>query len=79
MKVYAFGKSADTWWQLQGEAIRGLPRLAVWQFGWHEVQSLAGMLARTMQLSVSVVGGVVYVDNGKESVSLEPVPLANQE
>mgnify|MGYP006944226636 CR=1 FL=1 len=25
--------------------------------------------------SLGVVGGVVYVDNGKESLSLEPVPL----
>lgn len=74
--VYAFGKSADTWWQLNGDAIRQLPRLTVWQFGWDEVQALAALMNRTMQLNVSVVGGVVYVDNGTGSVSLEPVALA---
>ena len=75
VKVYAFGKSANTWWQLNGEVISALPRLEVWQFGWEETQALAGLMDRTMQWNVSVVGGVVYVDNGKESVSLEPVRL----
>jgi uncharacterized protein YaeQ len=75
VKVYAFGKSANTWWQLNGEVISALPRLEVWQFGWEETQALAGLLDRTMQWNVSVVGGVVYVDNGKESVSLEPMRL----
>ena len=75
VKVYAFGKSANTWWQLNGEVISALPRLEVWQFGWEEIQALAGLMDRAMQWNVSVVGGVVYVDNGKESVSLEPVRL----
>ena len=75
VKVYAFGKSADTWWQLNGDAICQLPRLQVWRLGWAEVQALAKLLDRTMQLNVSVVGGVVYVDNGTASLSLEPVAL----
>ena len=76
VKVYAFGKSADTWWHLNGEAIRALPRLEVWQLGWNDVQALAELMERTMQLTVSVVGGVVYVDNGNGSVSLVPTLLA---
>ncbi len=73
--VYAFGKSAATWWQLNGAAISKLPRLAVWQFQWPEVEAMAALLDRTVNLTVSVVGGVVYVDNGTDSVSLEPVRL----
>lgn len=73
--VYAFGKSADTWWKLNGEAIAKLPRLSVWQFQWPEVEALAAMMNRTMNLSVSIVGDVIYVDNGTDSVSLEPVQL----
>ena len=37
--------------------------------------ALAGLISRTMQLNVSVVGGVVYIDNGKDSISLEPTQL----
>ena len=75
VKLYAFGKSADTWWKLNGDAISALPRMQVWQFDWGEVEALAGLIGRTMQLNVSVVGGVVYIDNGKDSVSLEPKQL----
>ena len=75
--VYAFGKSADTWWKLNAEAVAALPRLAVWQLSWPEVEAVAGLMDRTMQLNVSVVGGVIYVDNGSGAVSLEPRLLAS--
>jgi hypothetical protein len=39
------------------------------------VEALAGLISRTMQLNVSVVGGVAYIDNGKDSISLEPTQL----
>lgn len=73
--VYAFSNSADTWWKLNREAIASLPRVSVWQFNWGEVEAMTALVTRTMQLNVSVVGGVLYVDNGSDSVSLEPVPL----
>lgn len=73
--VYAFGRSADTWWKLNGEAIAALPRLQVWQFAWPEVESVAKLLDRTVQLNISIVGGVLYVDNGSGSTTLEPVQL----
>jgi uncharacterized protein YaeQ len=72
VSVYAFGKSADTWWKLNSEAISALPRLQVWQFAWEEIQAGAALLERTVQLSVSVVGGIMYLDNGSTSTSLEP-------
>ena len=72
VRVYAFGKSAATWWKLNGEAIGALPRIQVWQFDWGEIEAMAKLLDRTMQLNMSVVGGVVYLDNGKDSISLEP-------
>lgn len=75
--VYAFGKSADTWWTLNGEAIAALPRLQAWQFDWQEVTAMARMIDRTMRLSISIVGGVIYVDDGAESLSLEPTRLTS--
>lgn len=73
--VYTFGKSADTWWKLNGEAISALPRLQVWQFDWPEVEAVAGLMNRTMNLNVSIVGGVIYLDSGAGTVSLEPRQL----
>ena len=72
VSAYAFGKSTDTWWKLNGEAIAALPHLRAWQFDWSETCAIAALLDRTMQLSVSIVGGCVYVDNGSGSASLEP-------
>jgi uncharacterized protein YaeQ len=79
LSVYAFGKSTDTWWQLNGQAISALPRLVVWQLPWNEVQDAAALLDRTAQLNVSIVGGVIYVDNGSDSTGVEPVVLSGGE
>lgn len=79
VKVYAFGKSADTWWKLNGAAISALPHLQVWQLAWEDVQAAAALLGRTMQLNVSVVGGTIYLDNGSASASTEPLALCSND
>ena len=72
VSLYTFGKSSNTWWKLNGDAVSALPRLFAWQFNWPEIVELSALLERTMQLNVSIVGGIIYVDNGKGSTSLEP-------
>jgi len=73
--VYAFGKSTPTWWKLNNEACSALPHLQVWQFDWAEVQDAARLIERSVQLSASIVGGVIYLDNGRASSSLAPTLL----
>jgi len=75
VSVYAFGNSADTWWKLNGEAIGGLPHLSVWQFPWPEVEAASKLMNRTMKLGLSIVGGTLYLDDGTDSVALEPTLL----
>jgi len=75
VSVYAFGKSSDTWWKLNGEVIAALPHLHAWQFDWPGICAISGLLDRSMQLSVSIVGGSIYVDNGSASASIEPRSL----
>jgi len=72
VSVYSFAKSAPTWWKLNREAISALPHIQVWQLDWAEVQAAANLLDRTVQLNVSIVGGILYLDNGSTSTSLEP-------
>lgn len=76
VSVYAFGKSATTWWEKHGDAITALPRLQVWQFPWEDTVAAAGLLSRNSQLNVSIVGGTVYIDNGDGSATLEPRQLS---
>lgn len=75
VSVYAFAKSTPTWWKLNGADIAALPRLQVWQFDWDEIQAAAALLDRTVQLNVSIVGGIIYLDNGNASTSVEPTLL----
>ena len=77
--VYAFAKSTPTWWKLHSEAINALPHLQVWQLDWAEVQAAANLIERTVQLNASIVGGIIYLDNGSTSTSLEPVLLCQND
>ncbi len=72
VSVYAFGKSADTWWQQNAEAISRLPRTRVYRFAWGDIQQLAAGVARTMALSVSITEQQLYIAQG--DVTLE-IPL----
>ncbi len=79
VSVYAFAKSTPTWWRLNSEAMSALPHLQVWQFDWSEVQAAANLIDRTMQLNISIVGGIIYLDNGSTSTSLEPTLLCQND
>ena len=72
VSVYAFAKSAATWWKLNGEAISNLPQISVWQMDWDEVVAASKLLDRTVQLSASIVGGTIYLDSKGKSCSVEP-------
>lgn len=79
VSVYAFAKSTSTWWKLNSEAISALPHLHVWQLDWAEVQAAANLIERTVQLNASIVGGIIYLDNGRASTSMEPVRLCQND
>jgi uncharacterized protein YaeQ len=79
VSVYAFAKSTPTWWKLNGEAIAALPHLEVWQIDWIELQAAVNLCSRTMNLNVSIVGGIIYLDNGTASTSVEPVLLTQSD
>lgn len=75
VSVYTFAKSAATWWKLNGEAISKLPQISVWQMDWDEVVAVSQLFDRTVQLSVSIVGGTIYLDSNGTSCSVEPQSL----
>ena len=75
VSVYAFGKSADVWWSQNGPAIQALPRTRVYQFVWEEIQRLAQLAERTMDLVVTITEQRLYINRGEESVELALSPL----
>ncbi len=75
VQVYAFGKSAATWWAQNHSDIEALPHCRVIQLPWEQVCEAATLLQRNSRLGASIVGGVVYLNDEARSTSLEPVLL----
>ena len=61
--VYSFNTKSDTWWQLGERDLAGL-KVEVYQFPWISIQALAGLLERTMDMSVTVTGSSAYIATG---------------
>jgi len=70
VKVYSFNSKSDSWWAKEQIKFNNL-KVSVFQFHWENVQTLAGLAKRTMDLSVTISDGLVYVstENGGCEVS----------
>ena len=60
VKIYTFNFKSDNWWAKEKDRVAGLD-VSVVQFQWAGVKALAGLVKRTMDLSVTISGGVVYI------------------
>ena len=60
VKVYSFNSKSDTWWAL-GRAKFNELSAAVFQFQWRDIQALAALVQRTMDLSVTITGDTAYI------------------
>ena len=60
LKIYCFNTKADVWWTQAQEKISRM-KASIYQFQWEEIQTLATMVQRTMEISVTVTGDSAYV------------------
>jgi uncharacterized protein YaeQ len=62
VKVYSFNarQKSDVWWQKAQERFSQL-NVAVYQFDWPGIQSLAALVQRTMDFSVMVSGDSAFI------------------
>lgn len=69
--VYSFNSKAPTWWNLESPKISETSA-KVYQFNWAQIQSLALMIERTMEISVTVSEDSLYVAtaSGEENLKL---------
>lgn len=70
VRVYSFGKSAATWWNLNQDAISVNKALTVSQFPWESVETLVGLIKRTMNLTVSITENILYISNEDSTVEV---------
>ena len=73
VRVYAFHYGSENWWAGEQEKWQDLD-VSVFQLGWQGIQALAAMVERTMELSVTVTDGIVYIsaENGDCEIPLTP-------
>lgn len=69
LKVYSFNSKSDVWWAQHREKLGSLP-LSVSQFAWPDIQTLAAMTDRVMEMSVTISGDSVHVANGRGECEL---------
>lgn len=74
VRVYCFNSRADVWWE-QGRARFGQLAASVYQFQWDNIQALAALVQRTMDLSVTITGDSAYVAADSGECELSWVPL----
>ena len=72
VKVYCFNSKASTWWELNHSSLAALDA-SICQFQWSEIQALAAMAERTMDVSITITESAAYVatEQGECEVSLQ--------
>ena len=60
VKIYSFNSKSDVWWSQSEQKIKQL-KASVYQFDWENIEALAALVERTMDLSVSITGDSAYV------------------
>lgn len=74
--VYAYGgRSADLWWQQNGEALARFRNLRVFALPKAQTDALAALTERTMALQITIQDGAFWVSAGDHTVPVTPTIL----
>lgn len=60
VKVYCFNSKSDVWWELSKSKFTQLSS-EVYRLDWSEIQTLAGLVQRTMKVSFTITGDSAYI------------------
>ena len=74
--IYSFNSKSDVWWD-QGKSKFGTLDADIYRIDHRNIEKLSGLIARTMDLSVTITGQSAYVtsDNGEVDVNWEILQL----
>ena len=64
VKIYSFNSKSDVWWQQSKDKLSQL-EANIYQFNWPDIENLASMIDRTMDLSVSISDQSAYIATAK--------------
>lgn len=74
VKIYSFNTKSDVWWE-QGQSKFKQYDVSFFRFNWEPIQSLAQLVERTMDFSVTITGDSAYLATalGECEVTWEPL------
>ncbi|UTW01850.1 YaeQ family protein [Amphritea atlantica] len=70
ISLYAYGREVDIWWDKQGRTIAELPKVKAWRFHDSDVTQLDAFVSRTMQLSLTISDGELFLSDNSNHLSL---------
>jgi uncharacterized protein YaeQ len=74
VKVYSFNLKSDSWWAKEQAKFNNL-EISVFQFDWQSIVTLAKLVKRTMDISITISDGIVYVSAEKGECEVTWVSL----
>lgn len=75
VSVYSFSSSTPIWWQGIESKLTRARNLYVWQVPSEQSAALAVLAQRTMELTVTVQDGSIWVGDGARSIEVAPTLL----
>ena len=75
VSIYSFNAKSPVWWQQDGSALSA-SGARVLQLDWAGVQALAGMVERTLELSLTLTEGSAYFSSDKAECEVNWTVLA---
>ncbi len=76
VKVFAYGRGMDIWWNNNAPAIKVLPKVTVYSFAAEELQALTTLVEKTMTLTVTIAENTAYVANESHNMMVTLQPLS---
>ena len=76
VKVYCFNNKANVWWSQAKTEIENCGA-QVYQFQWEQISALAGLVKRTLSLSVTITGMNAFIAAESGSVEVAWTELTN--
>jgi uncharacterized protein YaeQ len=74
--LYTYGgRSAALWWTQNGDGLKRLSNVKVFDLPVEFTRAMAALAARNMQVQVTVQDGVVWLSVGTETLTVSPVAL----
>ena len=70
--VYCFNTKARTWWEINRNSLEAMSA-SICQLQWDQIQALANMVERTMDISITITSQSAYIatEQGECEVSLQ--------